>query len=124
MQLQNLFSPALRGSPGGVAIEFRGSTLTFGDLEQRSNRWANYLRTSGFQAGDRLAVYLPNCLELIDVYLACTKTGVIFTPINVLYREREIRHILSDAQPRQVLTRADLRRQLPGETRPWVVEDL
>lgn len=124
MKLQNLFDAVLRGSPGGIAIEFRGSRLTFGDLEQRSNRWANYLRSSGFQPGDRLAVYLPNSLELIDVYLACTKTGVIFTPINVLYREREIRHILLDAEPRQVLTRSDLRRHLPGETTPWIVEDL
>ena len=31
---------------------------------------------------------------MIDLYLACVKLGVIFVPINILYREREITHIL------------------------------
>jgi acyl-CoA synthetase (AMP-forming)/AMP-acid ligase II len=45
-------------------------------------------------------VYLGNCVEMIDVYLACIKSGIIFVPINILYRDREISHILRDAEPR------------------------
>ena len=41
----------------------------------------------GFEAGDRLCVYLANCPDMIDVFLACLKLGVIFVPINILYRE-------------------------------------
>jgi malonyl-CoA/methylmalonyl-CoA synthetase len=37
---------------------------------------------------------------MIDLYLACLKTGVIFVPINILYRDREIGHILQDARPK------------------------
>ena len=37
---------------------------------------------------------------MIDLFLACVKTGVIFVPINILYRGREIAHILEDAEPR------------------------
>ena len=36
---------------------------------------------------------------MIDLYLACVKLGVIFVPINILYRDREIAHILHDAEP-------------------------
>ena len=45
---------------------------------------------------------------MIDVYLACVKLGVIFVPINILYKEREIAHILGDAEPKAVVTASDL----------------
>jgi malonyl-CoA/methylmalonyl-CoA synthetase len=61
------------------------------------------LVANGFHSGDRLCVYLANCVEMIDIYLACVKLGVIFVPINILYREREIAHIVSDAEPAAVL---------------------
>ena len=43
---------------------------------------------------------------MIDVYLACIKLGVIFVPINILYKEREIAHILTDAEPKGVVAKA------------------
>src|SRR5262249_8845734 len=46
---------------------------------------------------------LPNCVEVIDLYLACVKLGVIFVPVNVLYKDREISHILNDAEPKLFL---------------------
>ena len=45
---------------------------------------------------------------MIDLYLACVKLGVIFVPINILYRDREISHILSDAEPKLLVTERDL----------------
>jgi malonyl-CoA/methylmalonyl-CoA synthetase len=60
---------------------------------------AQMLIARGLKAGDRLCVHLPNSVEMIDLYLACVKLGVIFVPINILYREREIGHILKDAEP-------------------------
>ena len=65
----------------------------------RSNRLAHLLAHRGLKPGDRLCVYLANCVEMIDLYLACVKLGVIFVPINILYRDREITHILHDAEP-------------------------
>ena len=65
---------------------------------------AQLLLQRGFQAGDRLCVYLANSVEMIDLYLACIKTGVIFVPINILYREREIEHILADAEPHAMIS--------------------
>jgi malonyl-CoA/methylmalonyl-CoA synthetase len=40
---------------------------------------------------------------MIDLYLACVKLGVIFVPINILYKEREIAHIVADAEPKLVV---------------------
>ena len=51
------------------------------------------------QAGDRVAVHLSNRLELIELFVACLRLGAIFVPVNILYREREIAHIVGDATP-------------------------
>ncbi|HYO77135.1 MAG TPA: AMP-binding protein, partial [Thermoanaerobaculia bacterium] len=100
MHLLHLFDLSLQLRAGQPALEWGGRTYTFGELETRSNRVAHALLARGFRKGDRLCVYLANSIELIDLYLACVKLGVIFVPVNILYRDREIAHITNDAEPR------------------------
>src|SRR6187397_2612233 len=91
-------------------------TLTFGDLDARSNRLARVLAGYGLVEGDRLAVFLPNSVAFIDVFLACVKLGAILVPINVLYRQREVAHIVGDAVPRFVVTTEDAAGVFPAGT--------
>jgi malonyl-CoA/methylmalonyl-CoA synthetase len=100
VHLTQLFDLSLRGRADQPALEWSGTTYTFAELEQRSNRAAHALRERGLERGDRLCVYLGNRIELIDLFLACVKLGVIFVPVNVLYRDREIAHIVHDAEPK------------------------
>jgi malonyl-CoA/methylmalonyl-CoA synthetase len=109
VQLIDLFASSLIGQRDDTAIEFDGpdgtiQSLTFGDLDARSTRLARVFTARGVQPGDRLGIFLPNRIEFIDVVLACLKLGAILVPINVLYREREIAHIIGDAQPTAVVT--------------------
>ena len=124
MNLTDLFDLTLKGCAGETALEFCDREWTFGELEANSNRLAHHLIANGFQAGDRLAVYLANCVELIEAYLAAIKLGLIFTPINALYREWEIGHILSDSEPRAVLTNRSLLSYLPSGQDVLLVEEL
>jgi malonyl-CoA/methylmalonyl-CoA synthetase len=112
-----------------VALEVDGSDgaihqLTFGDLESRSNRFAQVLIDRGIVRGDRLAFLLPNRVEIIDLWIACVKLGVIVVPINVLYQPREIAHIVGDAEPTAVVTTADRVTDLPANVRAWDVNEL
>lgn len=100
MNLIQLFDLSLTGRALTPALEWRGETFTFGDLDHRSNRMAHVLASRGITRGDRVAIYLANCVEYIDLYLACLKLGAIAVPVNILYRERELNHILNDASPR------------------------
>jgi len=108
MNLRNWFDTSFRLRPAEPALEWKGATYTFGDIDARSNRMAHALAARGFQRGDRLAVYLANSIDFIDLYLACVKLGVIFVPVNILYRERELSHILSDAEPKLLVTEKEL----------------
>ncbi len=113
MNLCHLFDLSLKERRDAVALEFEGRVSTFGELDSRSNRLARLLAERGFRAGDRLCVYLVNSPEMIDIYLACVKLGVIFVPINILYRDREISHILSDAAPRALVSDVPIETDIP-----------
>ena len=122
MNLLNLFDLSLVGRRDEIGLEWNGSEFTFGEIDARSNRVANALHDRGFQKGDRLCVYLANRIELIDIFLACVKLGVIFVPINILYRGREIEHIVGDAAPRAVIAENDLLSSA-DESRPSEIID-
>ena len=109
MNLLQLFDFSLVGRRDLPALEFLSSdgrcvSRTFGELEDSSNRLARALTARGLGVGDRLCVRLANCVEMIELFLACVKLGVIFVPINILYREREMEHIVRDAEPKMVIT--------------------
>ena len=108
MTLNHLFDLSLYQRRDEIALEWQGRGFTFGEIGTRARRMANALRDRGIKQGDRLCVQLPNCVDLIDLYLACVRLGVIFVPVNVLYREREVAHILTDAAPRLLVNRDNL----------------
>jgi malonyl-CoA/methylmalonyl-CoA synthetase len=108
MNLRNWFDLTFSAKARQEGLEWAGSIYTFGEIDARSNRMARALTSRGLVKGDRLCVYLANSIEMIDLYLASIKLGVIFVPINILYRDREMSHILSDAEPKLLVTAAEI----------------
>ena len=121
MNLTHLFDFSFQRRQQHVALEFQDKIYTFGDLEVRSNQMARLLAARGLESGDRLCVYLANSVEMIDVFLACAKIGVIFVPVNILYKDREISHILNDANPRAVITKDNA---FPARAPVWCTQEL
>ncbi|MGH9719249.1 MAG: AMP-binding protein, partial [Bryobacteraceae bacterium] len=118
MLLGDLFDLSLVGRSGqtGLVCELDGSLeeLTFGEVRDRAARMATALRRRGLGPGDRVAVYLANRIEFIDLFVACVQAGLILVPINVLYRDREIAHIVADAEPALIVTTAPNMGLFPG----------
>ena len=113
MNLLDLFDLSLQGRREAIGLEFGDRSFTFGEIDSRSNRLARLLLRRGLRAGDRICVYLVNSVEMIDIYLACAKLGTIFVPINILYRDREMSHILHDAEPAAVISDASFPSPVP-----------
>jgi malonyl-CoA/methylmalonyl-CoA synthetase len=129
MQLSDLFDLSLVGRAKATALDFDRAdgtlaSLTFGELDARANRVTRLLASRGFVRGDRLGFFLPNRIEFLDLFLACVKLGVIVVPINVLYREREIAHIVSDAEPKAVVTTSELAAHVPAGAAVFDVDEL
>jgi len=134
LNLLQLFDLSLIGRRDCAALDFlacdgRRESRTFDQLEHAGNRVARVLSARGFVRGDRLCVNLPNCVEFIELFLASVKLGVIFVPINILYRDREIEHIVRDAEPKAVIGVGDLpalaraAQAADGATRPAAALD-
>jgi len=126
MHLTQLFDLSLQGRASSPALIFDDAsgatqTLTFGDVDARANRMANELAARGLSKGDRLCVHLANRVEYIDLFLACVRLGIILVPMNVLYRERELRHIVGDAEPVAIIA-AIPRDVIPSEARDLHVQ--
>ena len=61
--------------PDTVAFKERERAFTYPEANRRINRLAHGLRSLGLRKGDKVAVLLENCIEIVEVYLATAKTG-------------------------------------------------
>ncbi|PCJ56540.1 MAG: hypothetical protein COA79_18445 [Planctomycetota bacterium] len=103
MNLLDCFSPSLFGKADKTGLTFNGQSYTFGEINVASTITANALKDKfDIKKGDRISMYLENCPELIIFYLACLKLGVIVVPMNVLYKDRELSHLIADAEPKLI----------------------
>jgi malonyl-CoA/methylmalonyl-CoA synthetase len=78
----------------------------YGDLWAETGRMANALRGLGLVRGDRLLVQVEKRAEVLSLYLACLRAGVVFLPVNPGYTVAETAHFLSDAEPALALVEA------------------
>ena len=104
---------------GGAVV-----ALTFGEVDARADRMAAELAARGLRRGDRLCVHLPNGAPFLDIFLACVRLGAVLVPINTLYRERELRHIISDAEPVATVVMPNAGATYPAGTTLWGLGEL
>ncbi|HEU4656914.1 MAG TPA: AMP-binding protein [Capillimicrobium sp.] len=76
-----------------------GAWLTAGELDARSRVVAGRLAAAGLRAGDRVLMSAAASVELVVAYVAAQRLGLVIVPVNGAYTEREVAHILSDAEP-------------------------
>ncbi len=101
--LDRLLSDAAAKYPDRTAIRFYGRDISYAALETAVNRFANMLVQLGVEKGDRIALMLPNCPQMVIAYYGTLRAGAVVAPISPLYVEAEIQHQLADAGARVML---------------------
>jgi acetyl-CoA synthetase len=81
--------------------------LGYGELRERSDRAANFLRGLGVSRGDRLLVMLPNVVALWEVTLAAIKLGAVLCPTTTLLSRADLADRLERGRIRCVIADAD-----------------
>ena len=85
--------------PSREAVVDERRRLTFAELSDRAIRLANALIGCGIRQGDRVAVLLPNCHEMVEVFGASEMCGFITVPLNTRMTKHEIASVMSDCSP-------------------------
>ena len=68
-----------------------GTVVNYGDLAQESARIANALMRAGCRPGDRVAVQADKHWQVLALYLACLRAGLVYLPLNTGYQKDELR---------------------------------
>jgi long-chain acyl-CoA synthetase len=84
--------------PQVVATDFMGARLTYRQLAEQVSRFASSLSAMGVEPGDRIAIMLPNCPQIIIAYYAALSIGAVVVMTNPMYVEREMAHQFADAE--------------------------
>jgi acetyl-CoA synthetase len=94
--------------------------VSWGELQDLSNRFANVLVNHGVERGDRVAMLLPATPETAAAFFGTWKVGAILLSMSVLYGDEGIKHRITDSQAKVLVTDADN----AGRIDPGLVEDV
>ncbi len=100
--------------PEKPAIIFEGTSISYSILQQRVNKTSCWLQSLGIEKGDRVAAMLSNCPEFMDLYLACSRLGAIFVPINFRMAAPEVDYTLRNCRPRLFVFGGESPEELAG----------
>jgi len=104
MPINTLASRHARYRPDHTAVVFEGQRFTNREFNARINRLANALLSLGLAKGDKVSVVLDNSLELLEVYQAVAKTGMVVVPLSSLLRGDGLVTLVNDADSAALVT--------------------
>jgi long-chain acyl-CoA synthetase len=106
--LNTLLSRHTRYYPDKLAVVFEDNRLTFVEFNGRVNRLANALLEMGIGKGDKVATILSNSLEVLEVFQAVAKTGIVVVPLSPLLRGDGLSNLINDSDSIAVIAQADM----------------
>jgi len=90
--------------PNRPALYYFGTRLTYRELDEKVDQFADLLIKEGIKPGEKVALYLPNCAPCVIGFFGALRAGAILTQLNPLYSASETAHQLKDSGAKHVLT--------------------
>ena len=115
MLVQHFLENSADRLPGKVALISGKQRLTYAEIESKANSLANGLRARGLARGERVALYLPNSVELVISIFAVLKAGGVFVVLNSSTKPDKLEYILNNCQAIGLVTggqQSDLARRI------------
>jgi len=110
--LQQLLTRSATLHPANVAVWARGRSLTYRQLEERSNQLAHLLCARGVKKGDRVGLFFPKCVESLVCMFGVLKAGGVYVPLDPQAPADRIGYIIGNCGIRALLTTREKRNLL------------
>ncbi|MCI4363189.1 MAG: long-chain fatty acid--CoA ligase [Thermoplasmata archaeon] len=104
LPLTSLLEQAAEKWPQRTALIFYGRKWSYAALWELSGNVAANLARDGFVAGDRLALYLPNCPAYPAAYFGALRLGLTVVQVSPLYLGQDLSRVLSDSGAKGLVT--------------------
>lgn len=102
--LIDLFNETVKKYFNKTAVIFLGRKMSYGELDELSNQFADFLFRKGVRHGDRVSLLVPNCPQQIISFWGTLKIGGVVAPMNPLVSVEEIRAMAKQADPKLLVT--------------------
>lgn len=97
-----------RRYPDKAALVFFGRIFSYAELLQKAERLAACLKGLGVKKGDRVALSMQNCPQLVIAHFAILRANAVVVPVNPMNRAEELKHYITDPDVRVAITTSDL----------------
>jgi long-chain acyl-CoA synthetase len=104
----SLLARHARFRPNHLAVICGARRFTFAQHYAAVNRLSNALHNLGLEKGDKVAIILPNCIELLEEYRACAQLGLVSVPLSPLLRGPGLATLLRDSETSAVIAGATM----------------
>lgn len=112
-----------RVNPDSPAVELEGQTLSYSELEKRSNKLANYLLTVGVEPDCCVGIFLSRSFESVIGILAILKAGGAYVPLDPAYPVERLQSIWDELNSPILITQSDLKNKIDVSEVPTLVLD-
>ena len=102
--MSDMLDRSAKKFPDKPALLFQGTTVTFRQLKEMTDRFAACLADFGIKKGDAVAILLPNIVPCVAAYFAILKIGGIVVMNNPLYSDPELEHQFNDSGAKALIT--------------------
>lgn len=106
--VNQLFAEQAARTPSAIAVTCRDESLTYAELDRRSNQLARALQRRGVGPDSLVGLHCDRSLDLIVALLGIWKAGGAYVPLDPAYPAPRIRHMIEDAALQVIVTRSHL----------------
>src|SRR5215469_11630229 len=121
--VHELLQAGVGRNPEAIAIESEGRSLTYRELDRRSNQLGQYLRRRGIQPDALVGVCVERSIDMVVALLGILKAGGAYVPLDPAYPSDRIKYALDDSRAKLLLTQQSLAASLAGTSAELVCID-
>ena len=89
--------------PDNTAVLYLGEHFTYKRLRKLSECFANGLKQLGIKKGDKILLYIPNCIQWVIAYLGIQKAGAVLVPVSPIYTSHELEYMINNSQAKIII---------------------
>ncbi len=89
--------------PQNSAVIYLGEHFSYTRLHDLSLRFAGSLQGLGIGKGDRVMIYVANCIQWVIAFLGIQKLGAVIVPVSPIYTSHELKYMIEDSETQSII---------------------